>query len=92
MIKIYNQEIKNDKDKYNFVIEEKWIKGWGKQFACGRAKPKFYIIKENDKVVLSTTIHQLWYAQKITKPLIHAQHCKIQIWDPKRDHLEVNKQ
>lgn len=64
MYEIYNQEIKIGKDKYNFIIKEKWIRGWGKKFACGRARPKFYLIKRNDKTVLHTTLHQTWYAKK----------------------------
>lgn len=64
MIIIYNQEVKKGKDKYNLIIEEKWINGWGIRFACGRRRPKFYSIKKNGQTILSTTLHQTWYAEK----------------------------
>lgn len=57
MITIYNQEIKVGKDKYNFIIEEKWTPGL-------RRKPKFYSIKKNNEFWLSTTLHQTWYAER----------------------------
>lgn len=57
MITIYNQEIKKGKDKYNLIIKEKWITGM-------RRKPKFYSIKKNGETILSTSLHQTWYAEK----------------------------
>ena len=64
MIEIYNYEVKIGKDKYNFIIEEKWIEGWGRKFAVGRVRPKFYSIKKNEQTILSTSLHQTWYAEK----------------------------
>ena len=64
MIEIYNKEVKIGKNKYNFIIEEKWITGWGTTWARGRRRPKFYIIKENGKLILHTSLHQTWYAQR----------------------------
>lgn len=64
MFEIYNKEIKKGKDKYNFIIEEKWINGWGRRFACGRRRPKFYSIYENGEMILHTSLHQTWYAYR----------------------------
>ena len=64
MIEIWNKAIKKDNKKYEFIIEEKFISGWGRQFACGRRRPKFYTIKENGKTILSSTRHQTFYGYK----------------------------
>ena len=64
MIIIFNQEVKAKKDKYNFIIREKWIDGWGKRFCCGRERPKFYSITKNGKEILNTTLHQTFYARR----------------------------
>ena len=57
MITIYNQEVKKGNDKFNLIIEEKWMIGI-------RRKPKFYSIKKNGETILSTSLHQTWYAEK----------------------------
>ena len=64
MIEIYNRPARVGKDTYNFIIQEKWTPGWGVRFACGRRRPKFYEIKKNGETILSTTLHQTWYAKQ----------------------------
>lgn len=63
-IEIFNQEAKINNDKYNFIIKEKWIEGWGKSHSCGRTRPKFYLIKKNGRTILITSLHQVFYARK----------------------------
>lgn len=71
MFEVYNKGLKVGKNNYNFIIEEKWIDGWGRRFACGRRRPKFYSIKKNGKLILHTSLHQTWYAEirKVKKGL-----------------------
>ena len=64
MIKIYDKPITINKDKYNFVIWEKWVEGWGRRFAVGRRRPKFYGIYKNGNIILSTGCHQTFYSYK----------------------------
>lgn len=66
MITIFNQKAKIGNNKYNFIIEEKNVEGWGKKFCVGRAKPKFYSIKKNGKTILHTTLHQTFYKERKT--------------------------
>ena len=52
---IYNKElVKNNKDKYNFIINEVW-------YTNTKSRAKFYEIKKNDETILSTSLHQTWY-------------------------------
>ena len=51
-------------DWYEFITEEQWIDGYGVTWARGRAKPKFYTIKKNDKVILHTSLYQTFNKQK----------------------------
>ena len=53
-----------NKDWYEFIIEEKWMDGYGYRWARGRAKPKFYTIKRNNEIVLHTSLHQTFYKYK----------------------------
>lgn len=64
MIEIFNQQVKVNNKKYNFIITEKWIDGWGVTHSKGRTRPKFYEIKENGKTILSTSLHQTFNARK----------------------------
>ena len=61
MIEIYNKPAKIKGKKYNFIIEEKWVTGWGRTFAKGRRRPKSYKITENGKLILLTSLHQTFY-------------------------------
>ena len=64
MIEIYHNKIKVNKDTYEFTIEEKVIEGWGVTHSKGRARPKMYSIKKNNEMLLSTSLHQVYYARK----------------------------
>lgn len=57
MIEIFNQEVNIDKNKYNFIIREKWFVGYGR-------KPKFYTIMRNGETILYTSLHQTFYAER----------------------------
>lgn len=57
MIEVYNKEVIRGKEKYNFIIEEKWTLG-------SRKRRKFYRIKRNGEYILHTTLHQTWYAHR----------------------------
>lgn len=64
MIEVINQKVKINNVKYNFIVEVQDFKNFGVTWGKGKAKPKFYTIKENNEIILSTTSHQKYNAYK----------------------------
>lgn len=61
ILEVFNQEIKKGKNKYNFIVKEGYMTGW---YRTKARRPKFYEIRENGKTILSTSLHQTYYARK----------------------------
>jgi len=61
ILEVFNQEVKVGKNKYNFIVKEGYMTGW---YRSKRRRPKFYEIQENNKTILSTSLHQTYYSYK----------------------------
>lgn len=61
ILEVFNQEIKQGKNKYNFIVKEGYMTGW---YRSKKRRPKFYEIQENGKTILSTSLYQTFYARK----------------------------